>query len=135
MITLLANLTPDAAIIILTLGLALIALEVNRPGLVLPGAIGLLLTLLSCAVLVHDKPDPLSIGLFVSAAGILLLQLRCRVPLWILCLGAIAGVVGLARILPGIHPATALVCGLLLAVGTTVLTRLAHRARQNKGLD
>lgn len=135
MIPFLANLTPDTAIIILILGLALMAVELNRPGTILPGALGLLLTLLSCAVLAHDKPDPLSIGLLLSAAGILLLQSRCRVAIWILCLGTIAGTVGLAHILPGIHLAVAIPCGLLLTAGTTALTRLAHRARQNKGLD
>ena len=36
---------------------------------------------------------------------------------------------------PGISPWVALLCGLFLGTGTTVLTRIARRARQNKGLD
>jgi NhaP-type Na+/H+ or K+/H+ antiporter len=34
-----------------------------------------------------------------------------------------------------INPAMAVVCGAILGAGTTVLTRIARRARQNKGLD
>jgi membrane-bound serine protease (ClpP class) len=135
MITLLSSLTPDTAVLLLSLGLVLIAVELNRPGAILPGALGLLVALLACASLAHDHPDPLAIGLLVSAAGILLLQSHCGIPLWVSCLATAAGIVGFARIVPGIHLATAILCGLTLGVGTTLLTRIAHRARRNKGLD
>jgi membrane-bound serine protease (ClpP class) len=135
MIALLSSLTPDTAVLLFSLGLVLIAVELNRPGAILPGALGLLVALLACARLAHDHPRPLAIGLLFAAAAILLLQSRRSLPFWIPCLGTLAGIAGFARIVPGIHLATAILCGLVLAAGTTVLTRIAHRARQNKGLD
>lgn len=129
------SLTPDAAVLLLTLGLALIAWEMNRPGSILPGALGLLFALLACARLAHFGPDLLAICLLGSAATILLLQSRCGIPLWISFAGTAAAIVGFARIVPGIHIATALFSGAVLGTGTTVLTRMARRARRNKGLD
>ncbi|HEX4156178.1 MAG TPA: hypothetical protein VHY48_11245 [Acidobacteriaceae bacterium] len=135
MTALLTALPPDAAILLLTCGLVLIALELNRPGSILPGALGLLLALLACAALAHRRPDPLAIGLLLISALILLLQSRRRIPPWIPCLATAAAIVGLVRIVPGVHLATAVLCGLLLGVGTILLTRIALRARLNKGLD
>jgi membrane-bound ClpP family serine protease len=136
----LAALSPDAALLILTLGLALIALELNRPGSILPGAVGLLLTLLSVACLLRIHPHPEAVAASIVSMAVLLLQLRRRVPL------AVAGIATLALILAFLRwtgptaPArigslTAIACGLFLGIGTTVLTRLARLARQNKGLD
>jgi membrane-bound serine protease (ClpP class) len=140
MIALLSSLTPDAAILLLTLGLALIAVELNRPGAILPGALGLLVTLLAAAKLAHLHPNPAAFALLLAASAVLLLQLRRRLPLWAAALAALAVITGLLWLVPAagqppIHPAIAILCGLALGVGTTVLTRLARRARQNKGLD
>ncbi|HTV09041.1 MAG TPA: hypothetical protein VMD97_08380 [Candidatus Aquilonibacter sp.] len=134
MLPLLAALSPNAAIVILTIGLILVAIELNRPGMILPGAVGLLFTLVALAVLLHDRPRPLAFGLFLAAATVLLLQLRRNVAVWIVCLGTAAGILGLA-LLPRASLPVALSCGLVLGTGTTVLTRIARRARQNKGLD
>ena len=134
MLPLLAALSPNAAILLCTLGIGLIAVELNRPGWVLPGALGMLVALVSLAAIIGRKPAPLALALLLSAAVILLLQLRREMRLWIICLGAVAGVLGFA-LLPGVRLAVAVICGLILATGTTVLTRIARRARQNKGLD
>jgi len=134
MFPLFSTLSPNAAVLILTAGLALIALELNRPGSILPGAIGLLLALLSCAALLRQRPQPLSFALLFAGGTILLLQLRCNVRLWLVCLGTAAGIVGFA-LLPGVARLLAISCGLILGAGTTLLTRIARRARQNKGLD
>jgi membrane-bound ClpP family serine protease len=130
----LAALSPNAAILLFTVGVALIAVELNRPGWILPGALGILVALVSLATLVYRKPAPLALTLLLSASVILLLQARYEIRFWIVCLGAAAGVVGFA-LLPGVRFAVAVACALILVAGTTVLTRIARRARQNKGLD
>ncbi|HEY5382923.1 MAG TPA: hypothetical protein VIJ65_11765 [Acidobacteriaceae bacterium] len=140
MLSSLANLTPDAAVLLLTLGLALIAFEFNRPGLILPGASGLLLSLLAVAILVHRHPKLAALALLIASSVTLLLQLRLRLPLWAVALSTLALIAGFIRLFPTtsqlhVHPAAAIPCCLFLAAGTTVLTRLARRARQNKGLD
>jgi membrane-bound ClpP family serine protease len=136
----LTTLPPDAATILLTLGLALIALELNRPGWILPGSAGLLLALLSLASLFRLHPSPrIVIGLIASMA-LLLLQLRRPVHLFLILGATILLILCLVYWVPTTAPArisapTAIVCGLFLGAGTTVLTRLARRARRNKGLD
>lgn len=140
MLPLLSTLSPNAAILTLTAGLALIALELNRPGSVLPGAIGLLLSLLAAASLAEHHPRPAPILLFIASMAVLLWQAR-RTLLWIIPAGAtIVLILSMARLLPttpkpGISPWIAFPCGLALGAGITVLTRIARRARQNKGLD
>lgn len=139
MIPLLSALSPTAAILLLTVGLALIALELNRPGSILPGATGLLLTLLATASLAHLHPHPAVVVLLVLCLALLLLQLR-RSLHWILAAAATLGLIfALLRLLPADQPQpspiVAILCGLILGAGTTVLTRIARRARLNKGLD
>ena len=140
MLPLLSALTPDAAILILTAGIALIAFELNRPGSILPGALGLLLALLAAASLAQRHPRPEPVLQFLVSMALLLLQAR-RPLLWILPASAtILLILSMSTLLPptakpGISPWVALVCGLLLGAGITVLTRIAQRAQQNKGLD
>ena len=140
MMSFLYALPPDAAVLIFALGLALIAFELNRPGAVLPGAFGLLLALLAAASLLHHGPVPIALALLVAASAVLLLQLRVRLSLWIALVATLAFIAGLFYLLrfpgqPPVHLATALGCGAFLGAGTTMLTRIAHAARQNKGLD
>ena len=140
MLPLLTALSPNTAVLILTAGLALIALELNRPGAILPGALGLLLTLLAAASLLQHHPPPEPILQFIAAMALLLLQAR-RPLLWIIPASAtILLIFSLETLLPRtaqprINSSTALFCGLFLGAGTTVLTRIARLASQNKGLD
>jgi membrane-bound serine protease (ClpP class) len=140
MLPLLTALSPNTAVLILTGGLALIALELNRPGSILPGALGLLLSLLAVASLWQHHPRPAPVLVFIASMALLLLQTRQTLP-WILSAGAtILLVLSMSTLLPrtvqpGTSPWVALLCGLFLGAGTTVLTRIARRARQNKGLD
>ena len=140
MLPLLTTLPPNAAVVILTAGLALIALELNRPGSILPGALGLLISLLAAASLASHHPRPEPVLQFIASMALLLLQAR-RPLLWIIPAGAtILLILSMDTFLPptvqpGISPWLALLCGLFLGTGTTVLTRIARRARQNKGLD
>lgn len=140
MLPLLTALSPNVAILILTAGLALIALELNRPGWILAGAFGLLLALLASASLAQRHPRPEPVIQFIASMGLLLLQAR-RPLLWIIPVSAaVLLILAIGALLPptvqpGISPWVALLCGLALAAGTTVLTRIARRARRNKGLD
>ena len=134
MLPLIAALSPNAAVLLLTLGLALIAVELNRPGWIVPGALGLLASLLAVAAILHHGAAVLALLVLLAAALILLLQLRYYVRLWIVLLGSGGGMIALAM-LPGVRLAVAVCCGLFLGIGTSLLTRIARRARQNKGLD
>lgn len=140
MLPLLATLSPNAAILIFTVGIALIALELNRPGSILPGAAGMLLTLLAAASLWPRHPSGIAVVQILVSMAVLLLQTR-RTLLWVLpLLATILLIYSIARLLPrASEPAVslwiALLSGLILGTGTTVLTRIARRARQNKGLD
>ena len=139
MLPLLSTLSPNAAVLILTAGIALIALELNRPGSILPGTLGLLLSLLAAASLAQHHPRPWLVLLFIASMAVLLLQAR-RPLLWIIpAIATILLILSMDTLLPpartGISSWVALLCGLFLGTGTTVLTRIARRARQNKGLD
>jgi membrane-bound serine protease (ClpP class) len=138
MLPLLSALSPNAAVLILTAGLALIAFELNRPGSILPGALGLLLSLLAVGSLAEHHPRPEAA--VEAAFALLLLQSRRRLSPVVVISATVALAVSLAYLLPrtpgpGISAWAALVSGLIIAAGTTVLTRIARRARQNKGLD
>jgi membrane-bound ClpP family serine protease len=140
MLPLLATLSPNAAILIFTVGVALIAVELNRPGSILPGAIGLLLTLLAAASLWPRHPNPAAVLQIIGSMAVLLVQVR-RTVVWLVSAAAtMLLIVSITKLLPSateprISLWTALVSGLVLGAGTTVLTRIARRARQNKGLD
>src|ERR1700751_3578366 len=119
MLPLLTALSPNAAVLILTAGLALIALELNRPGSILPGALGLLLTLLAAASLVQHHPRPEPVFQFIVSMALLLLQAR-RPLLWIIPASAtIILVLSIGTLLPlAVHPRIdlwiAILCGLFL---------------------
>jgi len=139
MLPLLTALSPNVAVLILTAGLALIALELNRPGFILPGAVGLMLSLLAAASLSLHHPRPEPAVQCVASIALLLLQAR-RPLLWIIPVSAaILLIFSMGTLLPsagpGISLRVAVLCGVFLATGTTLLTRIAFRARQNKGLD
>lgn len=141
MLTGFAHLSPDVALAVLTVGLLLIYVELNRPGWIVPGAVGLIGTLFAIASLTRVELNPGAIALVCTAAALLVLDLLRR-PQWIVALAAtLALVLGFGHLVaPGaggmrIHPATAVACGLVLGGCTSILTRIARRARANKGLD
>jgi membrane-bound serine protease (ClpP class) len=140
MLPLLSTLSPDAAVLILTAGLVLIALELNRPGSILPGALGLLLTLLAAADLTQHHPRPEAAMEAIFCVALLLLQLRRKLSSVVVICATIALIFSIANLIPPIPGPrisawTAVLSGLLVGTGTTVLTRIARRARRNKGLD
>ncbi len=129
------SLTPDQAILLLTLGVALIYVELNRPGWILPGAFGLLAILLAGASLLRSGVEPIAAVLCGSGAVILVCSARKTFPVVALAAATLSLMLGLLRLTPQVHAAIALSCGLLLGTGTSLLTRIARRARTNKGLD
>jgi len=132
-------LSPDAAIALFTFGVLLIYVELNRPGSILPGALGLLISLLSIAEILPTHPNLYGAFLLFIAASLLLLNMRSArfqrsiIPTLLLVFGFQHLVRNPAY--PRIHIAISLVCGLILGLSSSVLAAIAHRARVNKGLD
>lgn len=140
MTSFLSALSPDVAIIALTLGLALIALELNRPGLILPGVCGLLLSLLSAASLLAHHASPATALFAAAILGTLVLCAWKRVSWFLAIATTFSLIIFIGQLVPAvpgpeISAWTAILCGITLGTGITVLTRIARRARQNKGLD
>jgi membrane-bound ClpP family serine protease len=133
----LTHLSPDAALLLLTFGLLLICVELNRPGTILPGAIGLLLSLLAIASLLRLDLRWPAVLLVATAVALLAVNLvRATHPL-VAAAATLALILGFARLSSGpgdsrVHAVTASVCGLVLGVGTSLLTAIARRARINK---
>jgi len=128
-------LSPDQAVLLLTLGVLLIYLELNRPGWIVPGALGLLATLLGLAALVRGGIHPAAAVLCVTAVALFAVALRRTVPWAVAVAATLALTLGLAQINAQIHAMIAVPCGLFVGAGTSLLTRIARRARTNKGLD
>lgn len=131
--------TPNQAVVVGTLGFCLILIEFNRPGTILPGAIGLLLLLLGIASLSHHPPQAWAVCVFVSSMFLLLVSLRYRVAAWLLVCAAL----GLCAGLRGLEPKgpdevalqVALPCGLLSGALSAVLAQIALRARRAKRIN
>lgn len=140
MLPLLFALSPNAAILILTLGLALIAVELNRPGSILPGAFGLLLTLLAAASLYSRHPSAEPALEIAACIALMIFGDRLRLHWIVVALATVPLIVALVYLIPPnpgprISVWVAVVSGLALGAGTILLTGIARRARQNKGLD
>ena len=136
----LTHLSPNAAIFVLTLGIALIYFELNRPGSILPGVFGLLAALLSIASISQRHPNPIGIFLVLSAVSLLLVDLLRPTHILVAVAATVALILGFRALLvpsccPSIGFPVCFGCGLLLGGGTSYLTRIARRARVNKGLD
>lgn len=140
MLPLLATLSPDAAILLLALGWMLIAVELNRPGSILPGGAGLLLMLLAAASLFSHHPRPVVAAAVIACFALLVAQVRWHLRWLIAAIATIFLILSMRTLLPPIPGPeigtwVAICGGFLIGAGTTVLTRIAQRARQNKGLD
>ncbi len=136
----LAHLSPDAAILLATAGLCLIFLELNRPGSILPGAVGLLLVLLAASVLLRYPLQAWAEALMLLSTAILLGNLWRSVPLWLLGFAAL-GLGAASRFLVSagadrqVHMAVALPCGIAVGGLGAFLSRVAFRARRAKRVN
>ena len=130
---------PDAALLVLTLGVLLIYVELNRPGWVVPGAVGLTAALFGVASLARVGVNPGAVALVGTAVVLLGLGLRRRTPVVVDVAATLALVLGFVHLVTrrrdGIGAGIAGGCGMLLGGSTSILTRIARRARSNKGLD
>jgi membrane-bound serine protease (ClpP class) len=130
------TLSPTAALLLLTLGIALIYVELNRPGSILPGALGLLATLLSIAALANHHPALPAVLLCCTAIALLALDLYRPTPLLLAIAATLALILGFMRLFPESIPLwISAPCGALLGTGTSLLTRIARRARANKAVN
>jgi len=135
----LAHMAPDVALLVLTVGFLLIYVELNRPGWVVSGAVGLLAVLFAVASLVRLGLNLAAVVLVGTAVVLLGVELRRRTPVVVSLAATLALVLGFAQLVRGpgvgIKLGTAVGCGLVLGGCTSILTRIARRARTNKGLD
>jgi membrane-bound serine protease (ClpP class) len=133
------HLSQDTATLCLTLGILLIYWELNRPGTILPGTIGLLTVLFSVAALIRIGLQPAGLLLIVTAALLLALGLRYTLPAVVPISATLALILGFYLLIyPAanrIHAATSILCGLILGTSSSCLAAIALRARRNKGLD
>jgi membrane-bound serine protease (ClpP class) len=133
-----STMSSDVALVTATAGFCLIYIELNRPGVILPGSLGLLLTLFGTAAFLGRALNPWALGLLAAAVVTLSLNLYRLLPKWLLAAATLALIAGFRFLLaPGgtaIHNATAVACGLLLGVLSAVLSRIALRARRAKAI-
>lgn len=128
------------ALVLFTLGVLLICVELNRPGAILPGALGLALALISVAALLRLDLSEAGVAMLATAATLLLLDLFRPTPVIVAAAATLALCLGFDQLIAGpgrlrIHTVAAVPCGLLLGAGTSWLTRIARRARANKAVD
>lgn len=130
--------TATATILLLSLGAFLIAWELNRPGSILPGALGLIITLVGFASVAKSPHGGRTLVLLAIAACFLVYDLRrpryfgalCCCAAWILAYLSLISSENM-----GWNIVLALGCGAGSGLSTAILARIAHRARRNKGLD
>ena len=137
-LALLSLMNPNLDVLLLTLGLLLIYLEINTPGIVVPGAAGLLLLLLAAFALGSLPVTRLGIGLCVVAMMLLVLEARLRTRGVFAGLGILALIVGLGTLVDGPIPqlqvawSTAIGAGIAFGGITTTLMVLASEAKRAK---
>lgn len=135
----LAHMSPDAAVLVATLGLGLITVELNRPGLVVPGAAGILLILFAMASLIPALLNPGAVAVLGLAFVTVLLNVWYRLPVWLLAAATLALIVALRLLVvprgetPVSWPVAA-GCGLAVGVAGSWLSRAALRARRAKAV-
>ena len=140
MLRAMAQLSPDAAILAITMGVVLIYVELNRPGWIVSGAVGLLAVLFGVASLLRMELNAGAVVLVGSAMAVLAVGLRRRTTALVAAAATVALVLGLGQLVAGpgaerVDPLAALAGGVVIGAGTSILTRIARRARTNKGLD
>ena len=132
--------TPDIGILVLTLSTFLIFFEFNRPGHIVPGTLGLLGFLLAANSLQRWHLSRMSLLLLLTGIAFCLWELRHDLaPAWT-WLPLLAFVFGFRCLVEGpslahVHWPVAISCGIILGTAASLLARIAHRARQNKGLN
>lgn len=131
---------PDLAVLVMVLGLLLIYLELNIPGTIVPGALGVLLVTLA---LFGFNLLPIHLtAVFLLLAGLALFILEAKFPSHgaLALAGTLSLIVGLATLVDGpipeqrVHISTAIAAGLGFGGISFVLAWLALKARRSKVL-
>lgn len=134
-----ATLGPNGAVLLATAGLVLIFLELNRPGLIVPGSVGLLAVLFAAAAITQYPLQRWALALLAFLFVALVSNLWLRLPLWSLAAAALALVAGLRSLVQphsviGVTWPVAAGCGLTIGVLGSFLSRVALRARRAKAV-
>ncbi len=131
---------PDVAVVLLVLGVLLVYAEFNVPGTVVLGSVGSLLMMFAVYGLWQLPVRGPAVLQAVAGMGLVLLELKWRTR-WVLPVaGNLLLIDGLLRLVNGpiaelrVHPATAIVCGILLGTVTLWLASIALLARRNKAV-
>jgi membrane-bound serine protease (ClpP class) len=129
--------SPDAALLTLFAGILLLYFECNRPGSILPGCVGALLTLLALNAFTHMPLRPVALALVLAAVLLILLELIIPARNLLASAGTVTLVAALRILLQPFAPArvhtpTAIVAAVGFAASTLWLARIALRARRNK---
>ena len=130
--------TPDNALLTFTVGLLLVFVECNLPGIVVPGVTGLLLVLAASYGLASLPLRPAALVLIISAGCVLAVSAKVPAKGLSAALGTAGLTYGLWHLIawtasrPRVHPVVAISAGLTLGVAGSLLGRVAELARQNK---
>ncbi len=131
---------PDVDVSLLLVGVLLIYVELNVPGVVLPGALGLLCVLLGMYGLWAFPLSPAAAMFLLAGAALFPLEAKLGGHGGLAALGTALLVYGLAHLvvgsaaMPGVHLRVALAAGLSFGVITAGLGWVAARARRGKRL-
>ncbi len=132
---------PNLAVLILMAGALLIYLEFNHPGTIVPGSLGTLLVVLALFSLNLLPVRYTSLALIAAALVLIVLEAKFPSHGVLAITGTAALILGTLTLVAGPIPqmrvqlATAVSVGLAFGLITTLLVRLAWRARQNKVLN
>lgn len=133
-----ALMNPNLCVLLCTLGMLLIYLEINTPGVILPGTMGLVLVLLAGYSLSRLPLSPLGILLCAMAVLLLVLEAQFRLRGVLAGAGIVAVVSGLAILVQGplpqlqVHVTTAVGAGVAFGGITASLLLLGLEARRAK---
>lgn len=131
---------PDTDVALLLVGVLLIYVELNVPGVVLPGALGLLCVLLGAYGLWSFPLNPAAALFLLAGLALFPLEAKLGGHGGLAALGTALLVYGLAHLVvgsatvPGVHLRVALAAGLSFGAITAGLGWAAARARRSKRL-
>ena len=135
---LLAMMNPNLNVLLLTLGLLLIYLEINTPGVVIPGVAGVLLVLLSVYALSYLPVNLYGVLLCLAAIVLMVIEAKMNRHGLLATAGVVAMVAGLGHLVNGPLPelqvnwGTAMGAGLGFVGVTASLLVLGLEARRSK---
>ncbi len=137
--TLVATATPNQAVVMAALGVCLVFVELNRPGRIVPGALGLTLVLLAAAALAQHPLRAAAVAALLLTSAALIANVWRGFPLWLAATLSVALAMGLRFLIPDaanprVGTATALTCGLVVGLLGTALSRIALHARRLKAV-